>query len=49
MRERAIVHIGGPQGAGKTTLVERLLERADTGIATVVRAVRDAKLRHARE
>ena len=29
MNERALIHVGGPKGAGKTTFVEAML--ADTG------------------
>lgn len=48
MRQRALVHVAGPQGAGKTTLIERLL-RADLALAICVRAERDAKLRKEHE
>jgi len=44
MRERALVHISGPPGAGRTTFVERLLD-AEVAFAICVRAQRDARLR----
>ena len=43
MIERALIHIDGPPGAGKTTLVEALLARTDYMI-TAVRCVRDDTL-----
>ena len=43
MRQRAFIHIDGPSGAGKTTLVEALLAHADH-LITVVRCVRDDTL-----
>lgn len=48
MRHRALVHVAGPAGAGKTTFVERLLD-AEAGFAICVRAERDSKLRKERE
>jgi hypothetical protein len=48
MRERALIHVAGPEGAGKTTFIERLFE-AEVAFATCVRGERDAKLRKARE
>jgi hypothetical protein len=43
MRERALIHIDGPPGAGKTALVEALLARTDY-LITAVRCVRDDTL-----
>jgi hypothetical protein len=43
MRQRAFIHIDGPSGAGKTTLVEALLAHTDQ-LITVVRCVRDDTL-----
>jgi hypothetical protein len=43
MIQRALIHIDGPPGAGKTTLVEALLARTDHMIAAV-RCVRDDTL-----
>ncbi|HEY6798550.1 MAG TPA: GTPase domain-containing protein [Kineosporiaceae bacterium] len=43
MRQRALIHIDGPPGAGKTTLVEALLARTDY-LITTVRCVRDDTL-----
>ena len=48
MIERAIIHVGGPAGAGKTTLMERLLD-AQVAFASSVRAQRDVKLRKEQE
>lgn len=42
MRERALVQVEGPAGAGKTTFIERLLD-AEVAFATCVRAEREAK------
>ena len=44
MRERALVHVGGPRDAGKTTFVERVLD-AEVAFTLCVRAVHDAALR----
>lgn len=44
MRERALVHVAGPAGAGKTTFIERLLD-AEVALAICIRAERDSKLR----
>ena len=41
---RPVIHVTGPPAAGKTTFVERLLERG-TALSTCVRAVRVAGLR----
>jgi hypothetical protein len=43
VRERALIHVAGPAGAGKTTFIERLLDAAVT-YAISVRAERDATL-----
>lgn len=48
MRDRALVHVAGPTGSGKTTFVERLLD-AEVAFAICVRSEQDAKLRNARE
>lgn len=48
MRERALIHVAGPAGAGKTTFVERLLG-AEISLALCVRAERDPKLRNVQE
>ena len=48
MRERVLIHVAGPAGAGKTTFVERLLG-AEISLALCVRAERDPKLRKAQE
>jgi hypothetical protein len=48
VRQRAIVHVGGPPGAGKTALVEALLARTDH-MMTAVRCVRDDTLPAPRE
>jgi Ni2+-binding GTPase involved in maturation of urease and hydrogenase len=48
MRQRLILHVAGPAGAGKTTFVERLLE-ADLALTLCVRGVRDATLAKAEE
>lgn len=47
MRERAIVHVGGPLGAGKTTFIERLLG-ANVAFTICVRGEHDASLRKER-
>ncbi len=48
MRERSLVHVAGPGGAGKTTFVERLLD-AEVAFAICVRAERDGRLRKEQE
>ena len=48
MRERALVHVTGPAGAGKTTFIERLLH-AEVAFAICVRAQREVKHRNVRE
>ena len=48
MRERALVHVAGPPGVGKTTFIERLLD-AEVAFAICVRAEREVKLRKAQE
>jgi hypothetical protein len=44
MRQRALIHVAGPSGAGKTTLIEVLLRRLGE-IVICVRAMRDESLR----
>jgi len=48
MRERALVHVAGPPGSGKTTFIEAILSAAG-GTVLVARCVRDDALRQARE
>ncbi len=48
MRERALIHVAGPQNAGKTTLIEQVL-RAFDGLVLAARCVRDDSLRRSRE
>ncbi len=48
MIERAYIHAGGPQGSGKTTFVEAVLDRNDAALLTA-RCVRNDALRRARE
>jgi hypothetical protein len=48
MIQRAIIHIDGPPGVGKTTIVERLLHRSDDSVV-VARCRRDDTRRHLRE
>jgi hypothetical protein len=48
MRQRALVHVAGPAGAGKTSFVEALLRGVD-GPVICVRAERDDSLRAPRE
>ncbi len=48
MRQRALVHVAGPSGAGKTVFVERLLT-TQPALATCVRAERDPRLKRERE
>ena len=48
MRERAFVHVAGPPGSGKTTLIEAML-RAAGELILAARCVRDNALREARE
>lgn len=47
MRERAFIHVAGPDGAGKTAFIEALLA-ADFGIVGCVRCRQDASLREER-
>ena len=44
MRARALIHVQGPVGAGKTTFIERLLD-AEVALTLCIRAQRDPKLR----
>lgn len=48
MRQRALIHVDGPPGAGKTTLVEALLAHTNHMI-TAMRCVRDDTLPEPRE
>lgn len=48
MRERALIHVGGPKGAGKTAFIEQILGGAGEWILAA-RCVRDDSLRQARE
>ncbi len=48
MIERAYVHVGGPQGIGKTTFVEAVVDGNDEAILTA-RCVRNDALRRTRE
>lgn len=48
MRERALIHLAGPVGAGKTTFIDRMLD-AEVAFAICVRAVRAPKLRKEEE
>jgi len=48
MRERALVHVAGPPGAGKTTFIERLLD-AEVAFAICVRAEHEVNLRKGQE
>ena len=48
MRDRRLVHVAGPRGAGKTTFVEVLLARRH-GFVTVARCVRNDTLPRLRE
>lgn len=44
MRQRALIHIGGPLGAGKTTLAEAAISHADAGVMIAARCRRDDSL-----
>ena len=48
MIERALIHVAGPAGAGKTTLIESLL-RAYDGCVLVARCMRNDSLRRSKE
>ncbi|MGA7924701.1 MAG: hypothetical protein WCA20_01765 [Candidatus Sulfotelmatobacter sp.] len=48
MRERALIHVAGPPGSGKTTFVEAILSIADWPVL-VARCIRDDALRRERE
>lgn len=43
MRRRAIIHVAGPEGAGKTTFIEAVLHRVDPPVL-VARCCRDDRL-----
>ncbi|MCX7031840.1 MAG: hypothetical protein NTU62_17200 [Spirochaetes bacterium] len=47
MTERALIHVAGPQGAGKTAFIEAVLEAG--GLIFAARCVRDDSLRRSRE
>lgn len=49
MRERALVHVAGPSGAGKTTLIERVLASNHTKLLMAARGILDDALRRATE
>jgi hypothetical protein len=49
VRARALLHVAGPQGAGKTTFVEAILGNAGGGPILAARCVRDGSLRRSRE
>jgi Ni2+-binding GTPase involved in maturation of urease and hydrogenase len=48
VRDRALIHVGGPKGAGKTAFIEQILGGAGEWILAA-RCVRDDSLRQARE
>ena len=48
MRERSLIHVAGPKGAGKTTFMEKVLGSVGEWIL-VARCVRDDSLRESRE
>ena len=48
MRQRALIHVGGPAGAGKTTFIEAMLEGND-GFILAARCLRDDALSRAGE
>ncbi len=48
MRQRAIIHVAGPEGAGKTTFIESVLQRVDPPIL-VARCRRDNRLAEPKE
>ena len=48
VRARALLHVAGPLGAGKTAFIERLLD-AEVAFAICVRTEQDAKLRKEHE
>ncbi len=48
MRQRAIIHVAGPEGAGKTTFIETVLQRVDPPIL-VARCHRDDRLAEPKE
>jgi len=48
VRERALIHVGGPKGAGKTAFIEQILGGAGEWILAA-RCVQDDSLRQARE
>jgi hypothetical protein len=48
LRQRAIIHVAGPEGAGKTTFIETVLQRVDPPIL-VARCRRDDRLAEPKE
>lgn len=44
MRQRALIHIGGQLGAGKTTLAEAAIAHADQDVLIAARCLRDDSL-----
>jgi molybdopterin-guanine dinucleotide biosynthesis protein len=48
MRERAFVHVAGPSGAGKTTLIERLLASNRSKLLMVARGVLDDAMKRSK-
>jgi hypothetical protein len=48
VRERALIHVAGPAGAGKTAFIERLAAESDASIL-VARCLRDDTLRQPQE
>jgi hypothetical protein len=49
VRQRALIHVGGQAGAGKTTFIEALLSANDEDAIIAVRCRRDESLSKARE
>lgn len=49
MRQRALIHVGGPPGAGKTAFVETVLAHSDANMIMAVRCRRDDSLSEPRE
>jgi cytidylate kinase len=44
VRQRALIHIGGPSGAGKTTLAEAVIAHAGEDVIIAARCRRDESL-----
>ncbi len=49
MVERALIHVTGPGGAGKSTLIEQLVRSCDNRSLVIARCTRDDRLRAPRE